>query len=94
MHRSLAGSPHEAGAALPAAQSGVLADADVFLLSTLRAWVARSYELTPDVSLALVGIAIGNAVCGLLLMLLLMRDKLASKREQPTLAIAAVAGQP
>ncbi len=45
------------------------------LLSTLLAWVARSYTLTPLASLIVIGFAIGNAVYGMRLMWLLMRDQ-------------------
>lgn len=51
------------------------------LLSTLLAWVARTYELAPAASLALAGVAIANAFIGLRLMLLLMRDKPADESE-------------
>ncbi|MDK9703516.1 MAG: hypothetical protein OEL20_10280 [Sulfuritalea sp.] len=45
------------------------------LLSTLLAWVARTYALAPAVSLLLAGVAIGNALIGVWLILQLMRDK-------------------
>jgi hypothetical protein len=45
------------------------------LLSTLLAWVSRSYTLTPLASLIVIGFAIGNAVYGMRLMWLLMRDQ-------------------
>ena len=51
------------------------------LLSTLLAWVARTYELAPAASLVLAGVAIANALIGLRLMLLLMRDKPADESE-------------
>ena len=51
------------------------------LLSTLLAWVARTYDLTPAASLVLAGVAIANALIGLRLMLLLMRDKPSDKPE-------------
>ncbi len=44
------------------------------LLSTLLAWVARSYTLTPLASLIVIGFAIGNAVYGMRLIWLLVRD--------------------
>ena len=45
------------------------------LLSTLLAWVTRSYALTPVAMLVVTGFAIGNALFGLRLMWLLMRDE-------------------
>lgn len=51
------------------------------LLSTLLAWVARNFDLAPAVALILVGVAIANAVFGLRLMLLLMRDESAGERD-------------
>ena len=51
------------------------------LLSTLLAWVARTYELAPAASVVLAGVAIANALIGLRLMLLLMRDKPSDKPE-------------
>ncbi|MDP1734782.1 MAG: hypothetical protein Q8L44_10525 [Sulfuritalea sp.] len=50
-------------------------------LSTLLAWVARTYELAPAASLVLAGVAIANALIGLRLMLLLMRDRPAGEPE-------------
>jgi hypothetical protein len=52
------------------------------LMSTLLAWVARTYALAPAVSLLLAGIAIGNALIGLWLMQRLMRDKPAPGPDQ------------
>jgi Ca2+/Na+ antiporter len=46
----------------------------VNLLSTLLAWIARSYELTPLPALAVTVFAIGNSLIGIFLMLRLMRD--------------------
>jgi hypothetical protein len=45
------------------------------LLSTLLAWVARNYSLTPTAALVVAGFAVGNAVIGLRLMWVLMRDE-------------------
>ena len=45
------------------------------LLSTLLAWVARSYTLAPLAMLVVIGFAIGNAVIGMRLMWLLVRDQ-------------------
>ena len=45
------------------------------LLSTLLAWVARSYELAPAAALMVTGFAVANALIGLRLMWLLMRDE-------------------
>ena len=44
------------------------------LLSTLLAWVARTYELVPAVALMVAGFAVANALIGLRLMWLLMRE--------------------
>jgi hypothetical protein len=44
------------------------------LLSTLLAWVSHSYTLTPLALLIVIGFAIGNAVYGMRLMWLLVRD--------------------
>jgi hypothetical protein len=44
------------------------------LLSTLLAWVARSYTQAPLAMLVVIGFAIGNAVYGVRLMWLLVRD--------------------
>lgn len=51
------------------------------LLSTLLAWVARTYELAPAAALVLAGVAIANALIGLRLMLLLMRDEPAAGKD-------------
>ena len=45
------------------------------LLSTLLAWIARSYELAPAAALMVAGFAVANALIGLRLMWLLMRDE-------------------
>jgi hydrogenase-4 membrane subunit HyfE len=45
------------------------------LLSTVLAWIARSYELAPAAALTVAAFAIGNALLGLYLMWLLMRDE-------------------
>jgi len=45
------------------------------LLSTALAWVARSYDLAPLAALVVAGFALGNAVIGLRLMWLLVRDE-------------------
>ena len=47
------------------------------LLSTLLAWVARSYELAPAAALMVTGFAVANALIGLRLMWLLMREETA-----------------
>jgi hypothetical protein len=44
------------------------------LLSTALAWVARSYALTPLAALLVAGFALANALLGLRLMWLLVRD--------------------
>ena len=44
------------------------------LLSTLLAWIARSFELAPAAALLVAGFAVANALLGLRLMWLLMRD--------------------
>ena len=44
------------------------------LLSTVLAWIARSYELAPSAALMVAGFAVANALLGLRLMWLLMRD--------------------
>lgn len=44
------------------------------LLSTLLAWVARSYDLAPAAALMVAGFAVANALIGLCLMWLLMRE--------------------
>lgn len=46
----------------------------VNLLSTLLAWAARSYTLTPVAALIVTAFAIGNAIYGLRLMWLLLRE--------------------
>lgn len=43
------------------------------LLSTLLAWIARSYELAPLAALMVAGFAVANALIGLRLMWVLMR---------------------
>lgn len=45
------------------------------LLSTLLAWVARSYALAPAAALMVAGFAVANALLGLRLMWLLMREE-------------------
>ena len=45
------------------------------LLSTVLAWIARSLELPPLAALTVAAFAIGNALLGLYLMYLLMRDE-------------------
>ena len=45
------------------------------LLSTLLAWVARSYDLAPAAALMVAGFAVANALIGLRLMWLLMREE-------------------
>lgn len=45
------------------------------LLSTALAWVARSYDLAPLAALVVAGFAVANAVIGLRLMWVLMRDE-------------------
>jgi hypothetical protein len=45
------------------------------LLSSLLAWVARSYELAPVAALMVAGFAVANALIGLRLMWLLMREE-------------------
>ena len=45
------------------------------LLSTVLAWIARSYELAPAAALMVAAFAIGNALLGLRLMWLLMREE-------------------
>jgi hypothetical protein len=45
------------------------------LLSTVLAWIVRSYELTPLAALMVAGFAVANALIGLRLMWLLMRDE-------------------
>jgi hypothetical protein len=61
---------------MAAAQSGLLADGFALnLLSTVLAWIARSYELAPAAALMVAAFAIGNALLGLRLMWLLMREE-------------------
>jgi hypothetical protein len=45
------------------------------LLSTVLAWVVRSYELAPLAALMVAGFAVANALIGLGLMWLLMREE-------------------
>lgn len=45
------------------------------LLSTLLAWIARSYELAPAAALVVAGFAVANALIGLRLMWLLMHEE-------------------
>lgn len=45
------------------------------LLSTVLAWIVRSYELAPLAALIVAGFAVANALIGLRLMWLLMRDE-------------------
>ena len=45
------------------------------LLSTVLAWIARSFELAPIAALLVAAFAIGNALLGVYLMWLLMRDE-------------------
>jgi len=54
------------------------------LLSTVLAWIARSIELSPVAALLVAAFAIGNALLGLYLMWLLMRDEPASRGGRPT----------
>ena len=44
------------------------------LLSTVLAWIARSFELEPVAALTVAAFAIGNALLGVYLMWLLIRD--------------------
>lgn len=44
------------------------------LLSVLLAWVTRSYALTPVAALVVTAFAIGNAIYGMRLMWLLVRE--------------------
>lgn len=46
----------------------------VNLLSAVLAWMTRSYALTPLAALIVTAFAIGNAIYGLRLMWLLLRD--------------------
>ena len=45
------------------------------LLSTVLAWIARNYALAPSAALMVAGFAVANALLGLRLMWLLMRDE-------------------
>lgn len=45
------------------------------LLSTALAWIARSYDLAPLAALVVAGFAVANALIGLRLMWLLMREE-------------------
>ena len=45
------------------------------LLSTVLAWIARSYALAPAAALMVAGFAVANALIGLRLMWLLMREE-------------------
>jgi hypothetical protein len=45
------------------------------LLSALLAWVARSYALAPLAALVVAGFAVANALIGLRLMWVLMREE-------------------
>ncbi len=45
------------------------------LLSTLLAWIVRSYELAPLAALMVAGFAVANALIGLGLMWLLLREE-------------------
>lgn len=45
------------------------------LLSTVLAWIVRSYELAPAAALMVAGFAVANALIGLRLMWLLIRDE-------------------
>ena len=45
------------------------------LLSTFLAWVARSHELAPAAALMVAGFAVANALIGLGLMWLLLREE-------------------
>ena len=45
------------------------------LLSTVLAWIARSYELAPAAALMVAGFAVANALIGLRLMWQLMREE-------------------
>ncbi|MBN8474785.1 hypothetical protein [Sulfuritalea sp.] len=44
------------------------------LLSTVLAWIARRFDLAPVAALMVAAFAIGNALLGVYLMWLLMRD--------------------
>lgn len=44
------------------------------LLSSLLAWVLRSYDLLPSVTLVVAGFALANAFIGIRLAVALMRD--------------------
>ena len=45
------------------------------LLSTVLAWITRSFELAPVAALMVAGFAVANALLGLRLMWLLLRDE-------------------
>lgn len=45
------------------------------LLSTVLAWIARNLELAPAAALMVTGFAVANALIGLRLMWLLLRDE-------------------
>ena len=45
------------------------------LLSTVLAWIARRFDLAPVAALMVAAFAIGNALLGVYLMWLLMRDE-------------------
>jgi hypothetical protein len=45
------------------------------LLSTVLAWIVRSFDLAPVAALMVAAFAIGNALLGVYLMWLLMRDE-------------------
>jgi hypothetical protein len=47
----------------------------VNLLSTALAWITRSLELAPAAALMVTGFALGNALLGLYLMWVLLRDE-------------------
>ncbi len=47
----------------------------VNLLSTALAWIARNYALAPAAALVVAGFAVANALIGLRLMWLLMREE-------------------
>ena len=45
------------------------------LLSTALAWIARNYDLAPVAALVVAGFAVANALIGLRLMWMLVREK-------------------
>ncbi len=51
----------------------------VNLLSTVLAWIARTYDLAPIPALAVTVFAVGNALLGIRLMLGLMREEAATR---------------